>query len=402
MIDTREELIHALSEAAELEHGILLQYLFAAFTLKKRIDEELTPSQQELVRSWEGKILQIARDEMAHLGSVCNLLSAIGGAPRFGRPNFPQLPKAYYPFEFALTRFSDATLYRFVRLELPKGEPPPNPPRTDLKAMDASFMAMAVVPDPLEYEYLGELYRSIREGFFAIPEKELFIGPHFAQDTDDWTSRMKLHLVVDRVSAAKAIDAIVLEGEGADKNREGSHYNTFRAIREAFAHGPVFEPARPVVPNPRTRNHRDAPAQGTLIENEETRAVAELLNATYAVSLLMLMQFYAFSGETPTQRSALMSAIRHLMSGAIRGMAEILTEMPIKGDPRDATAGPTFEFYSDMRLSTQIESRWVILLERLDGVTAEANKLASVNQRLEFIGQNLQWIGVNIRNAISS
>lgn len=39
MINTREELINALAEAAELEHGLLIQYLFAAFTFKRRTDE---------------------------------------------------------------------------------------------------------------------------------------------------------------------------------------------------------------------------------------------------------------------------------------------------------------------------------------------------------------------------
>ena len=39
MIDTREELINALSEAAELEHGLMVQYLFAAFSIKRGTDE---------------------------------------------------------------------------------------------------------------------------------------------------------------------------------------------------------------------------------------------------------------------------------------------------------------------------------------------------------------------------
>src|SRR5690242_1150379 len=103
MIDSREDLIDALSEAAELEHGVMLQYLFAAYSMKKRIEEfassALKAEQQELVRSWEGHITQVALEEMGHLGTVCNLLSAIGGAPRFSRPNFPQ-PSGYYPFDF--------------------------------------------------------------------------------------------------------------------------------------------------------------------------------------------------------------------------------------------------------------------------------------------------------------
>jgi hypothetical protein len=50
-IDTREELINALTEAAELEHGLLCQYLFAAFSMKKHPSENATWPQLELL-SW--------------------------------------------------------------------------------------------------------------------------------------------------------------------------------------------------------------------------------------------------------------------------------------------------------------------------------------------------------------
>ena len=39
MIEHREALIYMLCEAAELEHGIMCQYLFAVFSLKQRDDE---------------------------------------------------------------------------------------------------------------------------------------------------------------------------------------------------------------------------------------------------------------------------------------------------------------------------------------------------------------------------
>jgi hypothetical protein len=57
MIDTREELVNALSEAAELEHGLLVQYLFAAFSMKRKVDEGITSIQQALMVDWEGAIL---------------------------------------------------------------------------------------------------------------------------------------------------------------------------------------------------------------------------------------------------------------------------------------------------------------------------------------------------------
>lgn len=403
MIDTREELIDALTEAAELEHGLLLQYLFAAYSMKKRLDEGLSPDAQERVRTWEGIITGVAREEMAHLGSVCNLLAAIGGAPRFGRPNFPQPGGSYYPFDFRLMRLGDEALYRFVCFELPQGEPPPQPPQSALEVdlLTIAGPPPAVVPDPLVFRYVGELYGQIRHGFETIPEDELFVGPQFAQDTDDWSNRFKLHLVTDRASAQKAIDEIVEEGEGSPQNREGSHYDRFVDIRAALAAQPDLLPSRPVVDDPRTRSHRDAPTGGTLIKRDETVAVAEVANAVYITMLLLLLQYYGFGGESVRQRDAIRSALRHLMGAVFRPLAEVLTEMPIADDPDRGTAGPPFELYSDVRLAPQLDNRFTILLERLDAIAARTTQLASECdlQRLAFLGENVGWIRVNLAAA---
>jgi len=48
MIDNREELIDALTEASEIEHGLMIQYLYAAFTMKRELGEGLTTRQQML------------------------------------------------------------------------------------------------------------------------------------------------------------------------------------------------------------------------------------------------------------------------------------------------------------------------------------------------------------------
>ncbi len=394
VIDTREELVDALTEAAELEHGLLLQYLYAAYSMKKRGDEGLGPQEQEDLRRWQGAIMSVAREEMAHLGSVCNLLSAVGGAPRLGRPNFPQPEKRYYPFDFRLQRFGDEALYRFVVFELPRGEPPPPPPSTRA-TRDAD-----VVPDVLTFEFLGDLYGQIKKGVRAIPEDELFIGPRFAQDTDDWSNRMALHLVVDAASAEAAIDAIVLEGEGAPGTRRPSHYSTFRDIRAWLAaQAEGFEPARPVVSDPRTRPHRDAPQGGTLIINQFTRSVAELANATYITVLLLLLQYYTYGGESDGQRTAIRRALRHLMSGVVRPMAEVLTELPVAADSVDGTAGMPFELYADIRLTTQVRNRFPIVLERIDALTAQARELTEGAPRFGYLAQNLEWIGRNLRAA---
>lgn len=366
MIDTREELINALSEAAELEHGLLVQYLFAAFSMKRRIDEGITSVQQALIADWEQAILKVAHEEMYHLASVCNLLSAIGGAPQFSRPNFPQPTKLYYPFDFQLERFNGNSLYRFIVFELPKGESPPEPPQSE----EFKFFHTLAAPDPLIYNHVGELYNQIKEGFERIPEKDLFIGPKPYQDVEDWGLRLKLHVVTDLKSAKKAIDEIVTEGEGSPGAREGSHYDRFLKIRQALHNEqqrePNFDPARPVVFNPQTRRHRDARDGLTLIEHDVTREVGELFNDIYSTMLLMLIQYFSYGGEVMPQRVILRDSCRRMMSAVIRPLAEVLTEMPAKNNLDEGTAGPGFEIYSGLRLAPNKENRWTILRERFN------------------------------------
>jgi len=89
VIEHREALYYMLCEAAELEHGIMCQYLYAAFSLKQSEAEGLSPEEAQAVQRWRKHISHIATQEMLHLSLVQNLLSAIGGAPHLSRPNFP-------------------------------------------------------------------------------------------------------------------------------------------------------------------------------------------------------------------------------------------------------------------------------------------------------------------------
>src|SRR6202046_3406582 len=80
VIEHREALIYMLCEAAELEHGIMCQYLFAAFSIKQDAVEGLTDDQVATVRRWRERVSHVAAQEMLHLALVQNLLSAIGAA----------------------------------------------------------------------------------------------------------------------------------------------------------------------------------------------------------------------------------------------------------------------------------------------------------------------------------
>jgi Ferritin-like len=122
VIEHREALIYMLCQAAEVEHGIMCQYLFAAFSLKQSADEGLTPEELEAVTRWRRTVAHVATEEMLHLALVQNVLSAIGAAPHLTRPNLPA-PARHYPAAVNLTLvpFGEQALRHSLFLERPEG-----------------------------------------------------------------------------------------------------------------------------------------------------------------------------------------------------------------------------------------------------------------------------------------
>lgn len=228
-IQTREELIYALCRAAELEHGLTCIYLFTAFTMKKFLAEGIDEIERDKIRDWQGLIFSVARQEMEHLGLVCNLLNAVGGAQHFSRPNLPQ-PAAYYGTinDFALKTFSLETMAEFMNFEKPANQ-------TDVYA-EVDGDEDQIVPETIkihDHHTVQELYDTILQGFKNLHKKlgdELFIGPEDAQidgdDIDVGFDNKEYGITVikiDNMDAVKeAIEEIVEQGEGIilnDKNK---------------------------------------------------------------------------------------------------------------------------------------------------------------------------------------
>jgi Mn-containing catalase len=88
-VETREELIYLLAEAAAVEHSIMCCYLYGAWSLKRSTKDGLTPDQVEAVKRWRKAIVSVAVEEMGHLALVANLTSSVGAGPHFSRPDFP-------------------------------------------------------------------------------------------------------------------------------------------------------------------------------------------------------------------------------------------------------------------------------------------------------------------------
>ena len=115
---SREQLIHDLCEAAELEHNLMCTYLYAAFSLKAGVEDGLSSDEAAAVARWRQAIVDVAIDEMGHLTAVWNIASALGAAPPLiasGRSRFipPEMTLIASLINAALVT-SEANVFRIL------------------------------------------------------------------------------------------------------------------------------------------------------------------------------------------------------------------------------------------------------------------------------------------------
>jgi len=382
-LEHREALIYTLGKAAELEHLVMLQYIFAASSLKQRVEEGLTPETLVAVQRWRKTLLEISQQEMLHLALVQNLLTAVGAAPRLTRPNFP-MPAYAYPagVRIELVPFGEAALRHFAFLERPEGMDV-----EDAKGFEAMAEAIplphdgpdGIVPSLQEFDTIGQLYRSIQAGLEYLagrlgPER-LFVGPPDAQATEEHFRWPELVAVTDLDSARRAIDTIVEQGEGARGDWRDAHFGRLVAVLDELLElkqaDPGFEPARPVI----AANVRPQPTGVVvpLITDPGTTRAMDLLNVVYEVLLQLLSRYFAHTDESPEQLRVLADVSVGLMYTAIKPLAAVVTVMPVGTEHPRVTAGPAFElFYQVDYLLPHQAAAWVLMEERLRDAAAFA------------------------------
>jgi hypothetical protein len=109
-----------LHTAAEIEHALMAQYLYAAYSLA---DADFTGTQVPAdagtsTARWRDTSISIAREEMVHLLTEQNLLRFIGAPLNFEREDFP-FRSTLYPFPLALQPLTKTSLAKYVAAEMP-------------------------------------------------------------------------------------------------------------------------------------------------------------------------------------------------------------------------------------------------------------------------------------------
>lgn len=402
VIRDREELLFLLSEGAAFEHTVMLGYIYAMSTMKRSVDEGVSEQELAAIDRWRGKIRSVALEEMVHLTLVNNLLAALGASPNFGRPDFP-VPPGHFPAHviLALAPFNQATIQHFAYLERP----------TDAVIADGEgyhsdskvvreIRTDLLSPTKSDYPSQGHLYKSI--GFALkrmskeLGEDALFCGKGFGQCDEQHFPLPGVTKVTGLASAQQAIEAIVVQGEGAEYYAEESHYAKFFSIVEEYrqlkAARPDFEPGRPAASNPLLTSAIGQDGDMHITHPLATKVV-DLGNAIYALMLRSFVQLFAPNPQPEPLRSGLSQVATSLMY-ALTAVGEVATRLPLKAEGGPLNAGLTFELLGAGGLLVQ-PCASLLLAERANELAVAARRLASevampgIAERLESCAKQL-------------
>jgi CDGSH-type Zn-finger protein/uncharacterized Fe-S cluster protein YjdI len=376
---TREIALHALYEAAELEHNLMCTYLYAAFSLRDGVGEGLAQEEAEAVTRWRQKLIRVAVEEMQHLAAVWNITSALGGAPRFGRANFP-LDPGMLPAGIVvkLAPFSPETLQHFIFLERPRGSTEPDGEgffyeRTYIRGSDFAHLT----PMGINYDTVGDFYTALSEGLKSMVaqhgEEIVFDGDPALQLSQNEINMAGCRPVICVKTALAAFDAIVVQGEGAPQDSADSHYQKFMSIRQEYqalvARNPAFSPAYPAATNPVLRRP-PRPEGRVWLENPDVIAVVDLANASYGLMLRLLA--YAYSVAGPSSEKSLAADLAIGLMQAMVPLAERAARLPAGPSNPHCHGGMSFTALRDSASLPPGRAARRFFVERFEQLAAAA------------------------------
>ncbi|MBR1154274.1 ferritin-like domain-containing protein [Bradyrhizobium sp. JYMT SZCCT0428] len=358
--DEARQLLHA---AAEIEHALLIEYLYAAFSLQSNPRKTL---------------IRIAVQEMSHLLAVQNLLLFLGAGPYFERQDISPDPDID-PFPFGLRSFRQKeTVERFVLAEMPVLE---TLGVGDQKIIDE---IRGRIDPQSTFNRVGVLYGRIYwlfqtdaapEGPWTDVSNMADIGPlpqwhigsfqgeaTFAStqaSTDEkgvrangndkqiwWQDQSAggaFATIDSRSAALKLIYDIAVQGEGLAAGGASSHFGIF--FNALKSHDELEPDDFFAVPeNPSTV----AGAELTDISDPVALALCALLNDRYQIMLVALTAAFHLKRTDEAEnrrRQELVFWAFYEMKSAITNLVREIVVRPCKagGSPNDLCAGPTFE-----------------------------------------------------------
>jgi CDGSH-type Zn-finger protein/uncharacterized Fe-S cluster protein YjdI len=389
-VPSREHLIYLLCEAAELEHTLMCTYLYAGFSLRDGPAEGLSQHEAAAVTRWRRAIVQVAIEEMGHLTTVWNITSALGGAPRFGRANFPIDP-GLLPARIVvkLSPFDEATIQHFVHLERPaeSSEPDGEGYSPDWLFKRAARRESLLTPMALDYDTVGAFYASLAERLRAFVEHHgeaaAFSGNPALQLSSQEVALTGTKPVICLKTALAACASIVEQGEGAHAGSRDSHFQRFVQIRDELAalkaNNSGFQPAFPAAHNPVLRPPLVRHGR-VWIENKAAARVVDLANAGYWQMLRLLAYSYVVPRPSPEKALAVELALG--LMHAVTPLAELAARLPAGPSNPTSNAGVSLTAPRDAASLAPGPSSRRFFSERLAEMAQAAGQLDQAEARI--------------------
>ena len=390
-MDAVDELIFLLHTAAEIEHSLLAQYLFAAWSLP-----DTDPH-----RRWRETLVGIAREEMGHLLGIQNILLAVAGPLNFEREDYPF--NAFYPFPFRLEPMSVPFLARVVLAEMPDPDLIPPELGFDLAQVRADAGEQGEIGRVgALFELLIELAEAIGDDAFhndSLP---------FQADPAKWLAEifdLKLAKVSDSGEAVTLLADIAAQGEGYDEPQTGlpSHFRRlftlYREARTFLTSNSNGHLADPVTENPTTSDPR---APGYLAF-PEARAWAVVFNQRYRWILVSVAHHLLLDANDSARQRLLGWAIRDMrvLSAIALQLRGLPQQLPPRLDPsgRPIVAGAPLELPHSMALPSRPIDRWREHLRTARHHIRQLEQIGAqdeVERMLDETRDRIQWLQLQI------
>ncbi|OAR26585.1 hypothetical protein A8W25_28445 [Streptomyces sp. ERV7] len=306
--DPALELIRLLRDGAEIEHSLLVQYLYAAFSIKVPRFADLAGWPSHRYGGRPLHLMGVAIEEMTHLDIVNSLLVALGAAPHLGRQQFPY-EQDIYPFDFVLEPLSPHSLAKYVYVEASPSAVDPAQQQTpeDRAFVERLYQVLGSTgPTAPRPNQVGSLYRKVTRVLELLRERE----PD-RLDYVSWFTRLEL-----------------LREEG-----ESEHFTLFRSMFEGTHPAlrdcdDVWNPASPDHPVVPLSHSSGLPPSGSPVPDEPVPALRHIANLHYWAVCMLLDASYR-------QGMLFHSAARRHMTGPMRSLGTALAQRG-EGLPFDA------------------------------------------------------------------
>ncbi len=346
----REYAIFLLSMAAEIEHSLMVQYLYAGWSFG---GPDVPAPYQKDVATWQRIVLGVAKEEMGHLITVQNLLRLLGGPAHLDREDFPWI-SGFYPFSFKLEPATITTVAKYVMAESPETWPDSVTP-----AEKAEIERLATVDAAMQVGWVGVLYGELID-VVSDPRKILdsdFRGSTYAHQAnfDDWgrgyaagargsTATTTPDLLVlrasNRAQAVTALKAVAEQGEATQfisADKEDSHFSRFLKVWRGLNGATDWSPSLPLPIDPIVPGLGADPTKTTVIKNSESAGWGALFNLRYRMLLTWLSHAFTLGanepGDSPPGPRGLALNRSFNEMYLLKSIASLLTRRPLDADP---------------------------------------------------------------------